>query len=256
MSGRTKSKKKGKTKQNPLFQSKPRTFRIGQDVLPSGRDLGRYVKWPRYIRIQRQRKILMQRLKTPPAVNQFTNTLDKSHATDLFKLLAKIRPESKKDKKERLKATAAAQVEGGKSTSSKPPPTVKFGLKHVTTLVEEKKAKLVLIASDVDPLELVVWMPALCRKMDVPYCIVKNKGRLGAVVHQKKATCLAITDVEKEDQAKLQKLADLCKQQFNEDATAFKKWGGGIMGLRTQAKLEKRAAAIAAEEAKKAKMMM
>lgn len=247
---------KKKTKKNPLFQSTPKSFRIGQDILPKGRDLGRYVKWPRYIRIQRQRKIIMQRLKVPPSINQFSNALDKSHATDLFKLLAKMRPETKKDKKERLKAIAEAAVAGGKSESAKPPATVKYGLKHVTTLVEEKKAKLVIIATDVDPIELVVWLPALCRKMDVPYCIVKNKGRLGAVVHQKKAAALAITSVEKEDQAKFQKLVDLCRSQYNDNANALKKWGGGVMGLRTQARLAKREAAIAAELAKKAKMMM
>ena len=50
---------------------------------------------------------------------------------------------------------------------------MKFGLNHVTTLVESGKAQLVVIAHDVDPIELVVWLPALCRKMGVPYCIVK-----------------------------------------------------------------------------------
>ena len=48
-----------------------------------------------------------------------------------------------------------------------------YGLKHVTTLVEQKKARMVVIAHDVDPIELVLWLPALCRKMDVPFCIVK-----------------------------------------------------------------------------------
>lgn len=50
---------------------------------------------------------------------------------------------------------------------------VKYGLRHVTNLIESGKAQLVVIAHDVDPIELVVWMPALCKKMDVPYCIVK-----------------------------------------------------------------------------------
>ena len=50
---------------------------------------------------------------------------------------------------------------------------VKYGLNHVTHLVETGKAKLVIIAHDVDPIELVVWLPAVCRKMDVPYIIVK-----------------------------------------------------------------------------------
>ena len=52
--------------------------------------------------------------------------------------------------------------------------SLKFGLNHVTTLVEQKKAKMVVIAHDVDPIELVVWLPQLCRKMEVPFCIVKS----------------------------------------------------------------------------------
>jgi large subunit ribosomal protein L7Ae len=46
----------------------------------------------------------------------------------------------------------------------------------------QNKAQLVVIAHDVDPIELVVWLPALCRKMEVPYAIVKGKSRLGAVI--------------------------------------------------------------------------
>lgn len=45
----------------------------------------------------------------------------------------------------------------------------------------QNKAQLVVIAHDVDPIELVVWLPALCRKMGVPYAIVKGKSRLGQV---------------------------------------------------------------------------
>lgn len=48
-------------------------------------------------------------------------------------------------------------------------------------LLAQSKAQLVVIAHDVDPIELVVWLPALCRKMEVPYCIVKGKARLGSV---------------------------------------------------------------------------
>lgn len=50
---------------------------------------------------------------------------------------------------------------------------VKYGLNHITTLVESGKAQMVVIAHDVDPIELVCWLPALCRKMGVPYAIVK-----------------------------------------------------------------------------------
>lgn len=64
----------------------------------------------------------------------------------------------------------------------KKPLVVKFGLNHITTLVESGKAQLVVIAHDVDPIELVVWLPALCKKMGVPYCIVKvgvQRGEAG-----------------------------------------------------------------------------
>jgi len=81
-----------------LFKKEPRTFRIGRDIPPK-RDLYRFVRWPRYIRIQRQRAILKKRLKVPPAINQFTKTLQGNQAKDLFKLLVHYRPESEEDKK-------------------------------------------------------------------------------------------------------------------------------------------------------------
>ena len=107
-------------------------------------------------------------------------------ATSAFKLLNKYRPETKAEKKERLTKEATAISEGKKKEDvSKKPYTAKFGLNHVVGLIENKKASLVLIANDVDPIELVVFLPALCRKMGVPYAIVKGKARLGTVVHQK-----------------------------------------------------------------------
>ena len=60
-----------------LFEKNPRNFRIGGNIQPK-RDLSRFVRWPKYIRIQRQKRILLQRLKVPPAINQFQNTIDRS----------------------------------------------------------------------------------------------------------------------------------------------------------------------------------
>ena len=48
----------------------------GQDIQPK-RDLSRFVRWPKYIRLQRQQAILKQRLKVPPPINQFTQALDR-----------------------------------------------------------------------------------------------------------------------------------------------------------------------------------
>ena len=148
----------------------------GQNVQPS-RDLTRFVKWPEYVRLQRQRVILNQRLKVPPAIAQFSNTLDKNTATNLFKLLNKYRPESKQEKKARLDAVAKDVADGKKSdpkADGKKPLFVKYGLNHCVALIEAKKASLVVLADDVDPIELVVAIPALCRKMGVPWVIIKG----------------------------------------------------------------------------------
>ena len=61
----------------PLFDSKPRNFGIG-NAIPPKRDLTRYVKWPKYVKMQRQRQVLLKRIKVPPALNQFSNALDKT----------------------------------------------------------------------------------------------------------------------------------------------------------------------------------
>lgn len=217
---------------------------------PKGRDLSRFVKWPRYVRIQRQRKILYQRLKVPPAINQFSKALDKNQATELFKLLAKYRPESKVEKRERLKQLAAAKASGGETPAPAKQTVIKYGLKHVTELIEAKKVKFVAIAHDVNPIELVVWIPALCRKQGIPYAIVKGKARLGALVHKKNAAVVALEEARKEDKATFEKMCAEFKLEFNDKKE--RTWGGGIMGLKTQKRLEIRQRAVEAELAKKA----
>jgi len=232
-----------KVKKNPLFEANPKNFSIGQDIRPKT-DLTRFVKWPEYVRLQRQKVILNQRLKVPPAIAQLSHTLDKNTATQLFKLLNKYRPESKQDKKARLEATASAAADGKDAKDSKKPLFVKYGLNHVVALVEAKKASLVVIAHDVDPIELVVFLPALCRKMGVPYVIVKGKARLGTVVHKKSAAVLAIQDVKSEDQRELANLISAAKANFSDKYEEQRRqWGGGIRGNKSTAMLRKRAKA-------------
>ena len=78
------AKKSAKKEENPLFQKTPKNFGIGNNVQPK-KDLARFVKWPKNVRLQRQRRVLYQRLKIPPAIHQFTRTVDKN--TGAFILL-------------------------------------------------------------------------------------------------------------------------------------------------------------------------
>lgn len=247
----TKSKKDFWSQKAHLFKDKKRNYRVGGDLQVRKKDLTRFVRWPRYVRVQRQRSVLLNRLKVPPAINQFTDTLNKNQATELFALLSRYRPETRKQKKERLYQAAQASASGGATKTSKPK-VIKFGLKHVTELVESRKAKLVVIAHDVDPIELVVWLPQLCKHFDVPYCIVKGKARLGQFVGQKTATAVALTEVSKEHMSALNNLTDSFRVQYNERVWAGPKaWGGGIMGAKTQKKVDKARKLAEAEAAKK-----
>jgi large subunit ribosomal protein L7Ae len=231
------------------FEKKTRNFRIGGDIQPP-RDLTKFVKWPLYVQLQRKKRIMLQRLKVPPSLAQFQHTLDRTQCTQLFRVLKKLAPETKAEKKERLTAEAAAKADG-KSLDKKAPTVLKFGLNHITTLVEEKKAKLVVIAHDVDPIELVAWLPALCRKKEVPYCIVKGKSRLGQLVGKKTASCLAVTSVKSEDQKDLNTLCASFMDSFNNNVDVRRTWGGGIMGVKSQHVQKKRHQLLERELAKK-----
>lgn len=186
------------------------------------------------------------RLKVPPAISQFQNTLDRNTAAQTLKLLNKYRPETKAQKKERLHQEATAVSEGKKKEDvSKKPYAVKYGLNHVVGLIESKKAALVLISNDVDPIELVVFLPALCRKMGVPYAIIKGKARLGTVVHKKTAAVVALTEVKSEDKNELSKLVSTINDGYSSKYEEHRRhWGGGIMGAKAVARQEKKRKAL------------
>lgn len=187
----------------------------------------------------------MKRLKVPPAVAQFSRTASKPLAANILKFLNKYRPEDARMKKERLRAAAKERVNNKQQKAAEKPVIVAYGLNRVVNLVERKKAQLVVIAHDVDPIELVLYLPALCTKMNVPYVIVKSKSRLGQVIHQSKTTALAITNVKKEDREEFNKLVESIRGSFNERFEAEnKKWGGLKLSKRSvQAQQKKLATA-------------
>uniref|UniRef100_A0A2R9AAW3 60S ribosomal protein L7a n=1 Tax=Pan paniscus TaxID=9597 RepID=A0A2R9AAW3_PANPA len=137
---------------------------------------------------------------------------------------------------------------------TKRPPVLRAGVNTITTLVENKKAQLVVIAHDVDPIELVVFLPALCRKMGVPYCIIKGKARLGRLVHRKTCTTVAFTQVNSEDKDTLAKLVEAIRTNYN-DRYRYDEirchWGGNVLGPKSVARIAKLEKAKAKELATK-----
>jgi len=241
----TQSKLKKLSEKHPLCQPEKRNFRLGNAIRPSIVK-SRFVRWPRYVQIQRKKRVLLRRLKVPGVIAQFFNPLDKSTTNQLMKLLAKSAPETRKEKFDRIRQKAKDQAKNKNEKDSEKVNTVKYGLNHVTYLIEQKKAKLVVIANDVDPIENVVFLPTLCKAMDIPYCIVGNKARLGALVHKKSATCVALTEFK--NQTELNNIARICKEQFNSAKPEMRKPTQGIKSDIREKKLQK---LLLIEQAKK-----
>jgi len=57
--------------------------------------------------------------------------------------------------------------------------SVRKGTNETTKAVERGQAKLVVIAEDVDPPEVVAHLPLLCEEHKIPYVFVPNKRKLG-----------------------------------------------------------------------------
>jgi len=68
-----------------------------------------------------------------------------------------------------LQTIEAARV-GGK---------IRIGTNETTKAVERSQAKLVVIAEDVQPQEVVMHLPIICDEKNIPYAYVKSKTELG-----------------------------------------------------------------------------
>jgi len=231
-------KQKEEKVQNPLFVPRPREGLKAKRPWAK-RDLTRFTKWPKYIIMQRQRSLLMQRLKVPPSIHQFhkDQCLNSNQARDVLQLLHKYRPETKKAKLIRMKKQAAKQAAGEEAVLAKTPVYLQQGVQKVVTQVTQKKAKLVVISHDVDPIEIVLFLPALCRKMGVPYCILKSKARLGALVRRKTCAAVCLNDVEDSNKGQLNKIIESVKASFNDRFDDIRKnWGGGKLSRKAEAR--------------------
>jgi len=58
---------------------------------------------------------------------------------------------------------------------------IKKGINEVTKVIEKGDAKLVAYASDVNPAEIVMHLPLLCKEKGIPCAKVGTREELGAV---------------------------------------------------------------------------
>ncbi len=58
---------------------------------------------------------------------------------------------------------------------------IRKGVNEVIKSIERGQAKFVVISTDVDPPEIVAFLPALCDEKKIPYMFVPSKEQLGEV---------------------------------------------------------------------------
>ncbi len=73
---------------------------------------------------------------------------------------------------------------------------IKKGINEATKSIERGIAKLVLIAEDVEPAEITMFLPGLCDDKKVPYIFVKGKNELGIAAGIQRPTAAASIIVE------------------------------------------------------------
>ena len=59
---------------------------------------------------------------------------------------------------------------------------IKKGINETTKAVEREKAKLVVVANDINPPEIVMHLPPLCEEKKIPFIVAGNKSELGSSV--------------------------------------------------------------------------
>lgn len=72
---------------------------------------------------------------------------------------------------------------------------VKAGVNEVTKMIERANAKLIIMAEDVSPEELLYHMPVLCTEKKIPFTYFSDRKELGKVSGLSvSASCIAIVN--------------------------------------------------------------
>jgi large subunit ribosomal protein L7Ae len=117
------------------------------------------------------------------------NNEDAKRLKEVIKMSVFVKFETPKELSDKAYSLAEMARDGGK---------IKKGTNEVTKAVERGEAAIVIMATDVDPPEILAHMPALCEERGVPYVYVPAKAELGNSIGLEKPTAsIAITDVGK-----------------------------------------------------------
>jgi large subunit ribosomal protein L7Ae len=88
----------------------------------------------------------------------------------------------------------------------------KKGVNEVTKAIERGLAKVVFIADNVEPVEIILHLPLLCKDRKVPYIVVPDKKVLGSLVGLEVPTsAVAIVD-SGQAQAQVEELRNKIEQ--------------------------------------------
>lgn len=104
-----------------------------------------------------------------------------------------------KDLAEKTYDTLEAVVNSGK---------ISKGTNETTKSIERGLAKLVIIAEDIEPEEIVMHLPILCKENDVPYTYVPSKQELGAACGVGVSTASVCVTEEGEAKKQLKEIID------------------------------------------------
>ena len=121
---------------------------------------------------------------------------------------------------------------------------IRKGTNEATKAIERGEAKLVVIAADVDPEEIVMHLPVLCGEKSIPYTFVSEKALLGKAAGLGVGTsAVAVTK------------AGAAEEQLREVITKVRELTGGTSTPGTAAadKKEEKAKAAADKKEEKAK---
>ena len=88
---------------------------------------------------------------------------------------------------------------------------VKKGMNEVIKVSERGDAKLVVIAEDVNPPEMMIPIPMICKERGIPYLYVASQEYLGEAAGlplHRKTSAVAVLSVDKSLEDELKRIAD------------------------------------------------